>query len=280
MVSLGYAYIMTHPGEGLKWLGTHPGQEFKGFGTDPSEGPKGLRARIGEELAVCRPGQQPPAALSSTGVVSGVISAWQQHWPFPAEMVSLGYAYIMTHPDEGLGNWGLIQGRGWLLVGLASRLLKHGSSSTAAAAQQQQQHSSTAAAARGGQTALSHRCLWPTTLPPPPRRPAANPRPALPIAPPHRQPPRPPLCRCDPHLLRFSPPPPPCFQPTAYPHIARLPAGVPCVFWEHFFDWGDTLRKTIINLIDVRKRNGIKAGSKLEILCAEADMYVARINER
>lgn len=55
---------------------------------------------------------------------------------------------------------------------------------------------------------------------------------------------------------------------------------MPCVFWEHFFDWGDTLRKTIINLIDVRKRNGIKAGSKLEILCAEADMYVARINER
>lgn len=114
MVSLGYAYIMTHPGEGLKWLGTHPGQEFKGLGTDPMEGPKGLGTRIGEELAICRPGQQPPAALSSTGVVSGEVSAWQQHWPFPAEMVSLGYAYIMTHPGEGLGN----QGRGSRDLGL------------------------------------------------------------------------------------------------------------------------------------------------------------------
>lgn len=56
--------------------------------------------------------------------------------------------------------------------------------------------------------------------------------------------------------------------------------GVPCIFWEHFFDWGDSLRKTIATLIEVRKRNGIKAGSKLEILCAEQDMYVARINER
>lgn len=57
-------------------------------------------------------------------------------------------------------------------------------------------------------------------------------------------------------------------------------AGVPCIFWEHFFDWGEDMRKTISMLIDVRKRNGIKSDSKLEILCAEGDMYVARINER
>lgn len=35
MVSLGYAYIMTHPGERLMQLGTYPAEEFQGLGTDP-----------------------------------------------------------------------------------------------------------------------------------------------------------------------------------------------------------------------------------------------------
>ena len=58
------------------------------------------------------------------------------------------------------------------------------------------------------------------------------------------------------------------------------PAGIPCVFWEHMFDWGTEMRNSIEVLIDARRRNGISADSKLEILCAEADMYVARIGGR
>lgn len=77
----------------------------------------------------------------------------------------------------------------------------------------------------------------------------------------------------------------PCCAPAAWTSVLSYVyrctcAGVPCIFWEHFFDWGEDMRNTISTLIDVRKRNGIKSDSKLEILCAEGDMYVARINER
>lgn len=62
-----------------------------------------------------------------------------------------------------------------------------------------------------------------------------------------------------------------------YAYILTHP-GVPCIFYDHFFEWG--LKDEITALIDVRRRNGIHAASKLEILCAEADMYVARIDDR
>lgn len=62
--------------------------------------------------------------------------------------------------------------------------------------------------------------------------------------------------------------------------LTLLPSGIPCVFWEHMFDWGAEMRNSIEALIDARRRNGICADSKLEILCAEADMYVARIGGR
>ena len=55
---------------------------------------------------------------------------------------------------------------------------------------------------------------------------------------------------------------------------------MPCIFWEHYFDWGSKVRKAIDALVAVRKRNGICADSKLEIQCAENDMYVARINNK
>ncbi len=61
---------------------------------------------------------------------------------------------------------------------------------------------------------------------------------------------------------------------------ASWPAGVPCIFWEHYFDWGEKVRAAIDTLVTVRKRNGVLADSKLDILCAEADMYVARIDNK
>jgi len=52
--------------------------------------------------------------------------------------------------------------------------------------------------------------------------------------------------------------------------------GIPCIFWEHFYD--DQLGEQISKLAALRRRAGIRADSKIVILAAEPDMYVARIN--
>ncbi|KAF8061950.1 AMY1.2 [Scenedesmus sp. PABB004] len=61
-----------------------------------------------------------------------------------------------------------------------------------------------------------------------------------------------------------------------YAYLLTHP-GMPCVFYEHFFDWGSGLRGEIDALIKVRRDAGIVARSKLEILAAKGDMYVARV---
>ncbi|KAG6541131.1 hypothetical protein Mapa_017502 [Marchantia paleacea] len=63
-----------------------------------------------------------------------------------------------------------------------------------------------------------------------------------------------------------------------YVYILTHP-GIPCIFWDHYFDW-KLLQFGIKELIDVRKRNDIRANSKLDILTAEQDLYVARIDDR
>ncbi|KAL3689936.1 hypothetical protein R1sor_016245 [Riccia sorocarpa] len=63
-----------------------------------------------------------------------------------------------------------------------------------------------------------------------------------------------------------------------YVYILTHP-GIPCVFWDHYFDWVQ-LQIGIKELIEVRRRNDIRADSKLEILVAEADLYVARIDNK
>jgi len=61
-----------------------------------------------------------------------------------------------------------------------------------------------------------------------------------------------------------------------YSYILTHP-GIPCIFWEHFT--GDEHVKTqITELVALRKRAGIKADSKVKILAAEKDMYIAEIN--
>lgn len=62
-----------------------------------------------------------------------------------------------------------------------------------------------------------------------------------------------------------------------YAYILTHP-GLPCIFYDHYFEWG--LKEEIKTLIDVRKRNDIKANSAVHILTAENDLYVARIDER
>eukprot|EP00878_Enallax_costatus_P012740 GHUV01013304.1.p1 GENE.GHUV01013304.1~~GHUV01013304.1.p1 ORF type:complete len:368 (+),score=80.23 GHUV01013304.1:345-1448(+) len=60
-----------------------------------------------------------------------------------------------------------------------------------------------------------------------------------------------------------------------YAYLLTHP-GTPCLFWEHFFDWGKGVESEIKALIKVRQDAGLVAKSKLEILCAEGDMYVSR----
>lgn len=62
-----------------------------------------------------------------------------------------------------------------------------------------------------------------------------------------------------------------------YAYILTHP-GVPCVAWEHMWDARYTF--IIKQLMAMRKRQDIHAGSKLEILCADRRMYVARIDNR
>ncbi|KAK3121530.1 hypothetical protein QOZ80_8BG0655500 [Eleusine coracana subsp. coracana] len=60
-----------------------------------------------------------------------------------------------------------------------------------------------------------------------------------------------------------------------YAYILTHP-GIPCIFYDHVFDWN--LKQQITALSQVRSRNGIHPGSKLEILKAENDIYIAKID--
>ncbi|WIA40821.1 hypothetical protein OEZ86_004498 [Tetradesmus obliquus] len=61
-----------------------------------------------------------------------------------------------------------------------------------------------------------------------------------------------------------------------YAYIMTHP-GIPCVFWDHYVTWGAELHNTIKTLAAIRRRNGIVADSKVKILAAEADLYVAEV---
>lgn len=82
--------------------------------------------------------------------------------------------------------------------------------------------------------------------------------------------------------------------------------GVPSIFWPHMYGGNDKLKKLILDLIKVggsdprsdnrhsahfccaysdgalqlRRRNNIRSDSRIEIKCAEHDMYVATIDDR
>ena len=62
-----------------------------------------------------------------------------------------------------------------------------------------------------------------------------------------------------------------------YVYILTHP-GVPTVFWDHYFHWN--LKSEIKELIRIRKQSKITSNSKVEILQAKQDLYVARINDQ
>ncbi|HNV70314.1 MAG TPA: alpha-amylase C-terminal beta-sheet domain-containing protein [Candidatus Ozemobacteraceae bacterium] len=60
-----------------------------------------------------------------------------------------------------------------------------------------------------------------------------------------------------------------------YAYILTHP-GIPCLFWEHVYDWN--LKAQIRKLTDIRRKFGIDADSKLEIVKAERGLYAAVID--
>ncbi|KAK9942099.1 hypothetical protein M0R45_007788 [Rubus argutus] len=62
-----------------------------------------------------------------------------------------------------------------------------------------------------------------------------------------------------------------------YAYILTHP-GIPSVFYDHFFDWG--LKDEISKIVAIRSRNGIKPDSTVHILAADADLYVASIDDK
>lgn len=65
--------------------------------------------------------------------------------------------------------------------------------------------------------------------------------------------------------------------PLGYAYLFTHP-GNPTIFWDHYFN--SHAREVIDQLIALRKRCGITAASKLEILAADEDFYVARIDNK
>uniref|UniRef100_M8C0J3 Alpha-amylase type B isozyme n=1 Tax=Aegilops tauschii TaxID=37682 RepID=M8C0J3_AEGTA len=47
-------------------------------------------------------------------------------------------------------------------------------------------------------------------------------------------------------------------------------------FYDHFFDWG--LKEEIDRLVSIRTRHGIHSESKLQIIEADSDLYLAEID--
>ena len=49
-------------------------------------------------------------------------------------------------------------------------------------------------------------------------------------------------------------------------------------FYDHVFDWNLKQESSVLSA--VRSRNGIHPGSKLDILAADGDLYVAKIDDK
>lgn len=61
-----------------------------------------------------------------------------------------------------------------------------------------------------------------------------------------------------------------------YAYILTHP-GIPSIFYDHFIEWG--LKEEIVKLTSIRTRNKINESSNVNIMAADADLYVAMIDE-
>ena len=62
-----------------------------------------------------------------------------------------------------------------------------------------------------------------------------------------------------------------------YAYILTHP-GIPCVFWPHYFDWGQAYKTSLQVLINIRKAAGITSTSRMGILAAGNELYAAVID--
>lgn len=67
--------------------------------------------------------------------------------------------------------------------------------------------------------------------------------------------------------------------PLGYAYILTHP-GTPTVFYDHFYQERDGLRKAIKDLLEVRTRNGINCRSKVAVKKAAGDVYAAVIDDK
>mmetsp|Transcript_26573 Transcript_26573/g.67656 ORF Transcript_26573/g.67656 Transcript_26573/m.67656 type:complete len:709 (-) Transcript_26573:349-2475(-) len=67
--------------------------------------------------------------------------------------------------------------------------------------------------------------------------------------------------------------------PEGYAYILTHP-GTPCVFWDHLYTEQGGLRKAIMQLVELRKKYGINARSKVTVRKAAADVYAASIDDK
>lgn len=64
-----------------------------------------------------------------------------------------------------------------------------------------------------------------------------------------------------------------------YAYLLTHP-GIPTVFYDHFYDWGDDFRNPILKLMETRKEAGIHSESEVEIWQADENVYAAICGER
>lgn len=62
-----------------------------------------------------------------------------------------------------------------------------------------------------------------------------------------------------------------------YAYILTHP-GIPSIFYDHFIDWG--LKEEIVKLTSIRTRNGINESSNVNIMASDANLYVAKIDDK
>ncbi|KAK8552446.1 hypothetical protein V6N12_041041 [Hibiscus sabdariffa] len=64
-----------------------------------------------------------------------------------------------------------------------------------------------------------------------------------------------------------------------YAYILTHP-GIPTVFYDHFYDWGDSIHEQIAKLVNIRKRQDIHSRSSLRILESQNNLYSAMIGDK
>ncbi|GAA0152790.1 hypothetical protein Leryth_010649 [Lithospermum erythrorhizon] len=64
-----------------------------------------------------------------------------------------------------------------------------------------------------------------------------------------------------------------------YAYILTHP-GIPTVFYDHFYEWGNAMHDQIVKLIDIRKSQDIHSRSSIRILEAQPNLYAATIGDK